>query len=754
MKRIKNYMIMMLILLSSASANDIVHGTVYGTDENSEKVPLTKASIRWMNTGIGVLTDSEGEFSIARTEQSNKLIISYVGYKSDTLNIGTNDKKLDINLVQSLTTDEVNVVAESPHSLISTATVVNSVTITERGLQKAACCNLAESFVTNAAADVEYSDAMTGARQIMLLGLKGTYTQLQTENVPSMRGLATSFGLGYVPGPWMESISISKGTSSVVNGFESITGQINIEYKKPENQNPTHLNFYGDHLGRMEVNSYGNFDVNENLSTMLLVHGNTHQWYHDLNNDSFIDHPQVSQINVMNRWKYIGEETESVTAAHVIYEDRKAGQRDFLFDKAPNSYGLDIQTTRVNLITKNGFLLDTESGSSIGTILSYTHHNQKSMYGINKFDAQHNSFYSNILYSTSFNGPEEEHHHEEGEECHHHHEPVTWHKLTAGGSFQYDNYYHYLNDGGDIINELIPGLFAEYSFIGIENVVLTGGIRADHHNTYGMFYTPRFHAKYSPDELFTLRLSVGKGTRTPYAIAENSYVLASSREIIMQGDIEREEANTYGISFTSQFDLWDVFFTFNTDYFRTEFVNQLIVDMDRNTQSIYFYNLDGESYSNSLQLDLIAEIANNFTISTAYRYNQVKMTMNGELLDKPFQNFHKGFVNMAYSLPNQSWSFDLTVEYNGGGRIPNTHHNPEQYRLPDHFDSFFMVHGHITKRFEYLELYMGAENIFDFVQTNPIIAANDPFGNYFDSSMIWGPIIGRKVYIGARYNIN
>lgn len=751
----KKIFVFILLLVSSyyvSLAQGSVRGSVFGLDENDNKTPLAKSSVVWMGTQKGVLTDKKGEFSIQRVPNSDKLVISFVGYKTDTITVSAGEETLEISLKQSLTTDEVRVTAEAPQALISTSSVVNSTMITSRGLQKAACCNLAESFVTNAAAEVEYSDAMSGARQIKLLGLKGTYTQLQTENVPSMRGLATSFGLGYVPGPWMESIAISKGTSSVVNGFESITGQINIDYKKPENHDPTHFNFYGDHLGRFEANSYGSFDVSKELSTMMFVHGSTQQLYHDLNNDNFIDHPEVSQFNLMNRWNFVGESMESVTAANFIYEDRKAGQKEYIFDNNRDFYGMDIKTTRFNVFTKNGFVINPESNTSIGTILSFTHHNQKSFYGLNNFDAQQNSFYANFLFATSLQGHTAEH--SDGEDVSSDEEPIKWHKITSGVSLQYDNYFHTLNGTNAVVNEYIPGIFAEYSFLGLTDLVLTGGIRADYHNVYGTFITPRFHAKYSPDDLFTLRLSVGRGSRTPYAIAENSFVLASSREIIMLEDILREEATTYGASFTKEFDFAGMYFTFNTDYFHTQFDNQLIVDMDRNSQSIYFYNLDGESYSHSLQVDFIAEITQNIIISTAYRFNEVKMTTNGELLDKPFQSFHKGFLNAALSTSNQSWSFDMTVEYNGGGRIPNTHKNPKEYRMHDKFDSFFMLHGNIVKRIEGFEIYLGAENIFDFVQSNPLIAANDPFGDYFDSSMIWGPVIGRKIYLGVRYNIN
>ncbi len=744
--------LMLALNFADASAAQI-KGKVSGVDENGNSIPLNKATIIWQGTTKGTLSDKNGNFELQRIKESNAIIISYVGYKTDTIKVDSNKDFVEISLKSGFETDEVKVVADAPAQTISKASTVNTVTITERGLQKAACCNLAESFVTNAAAEVEYSDALSGARQIKLLGLKGTYTQLLFENLPSMRGLATSFGLGYLPGPWMESISVSKGTSSVVNGFESITGQINVEMKKPEHNEPTHLNFYGDHLGRVEGNSYGTYKINDNLSTMMLMHASTHQMYHDLNNDNFIDHPAFTVANVVNRWKYHGEDMESVNGVHFVYEDRKAGQRDFIFDRNPNSYGMDIQTTRVNLFTKNGFFFSPESKSSIGTIVSFTHHNQKSFYGINNFDAQQNSFYTNLLYSKEFDGIAEEHNHDHGEEESSEVEVPIWHKLTTGFSFQYDNYFHTLNSQYNIINELVPGVFAEYSFIGIKDLVITSGLRVDNHNIYGAFVTPRFHVKYNPDEFTTFRLSAGKGSRTPYAIAENSFVLASSRQIEFLDDLEREEAAAFGASVTSEFEVAGIYFTFNTDFYHTQFINQLIVDMDRSTRHIYFYNLEGESFSNSLQVDLIAELTENFTVTTAYRFNEVKMTFNGELMDKPFQSFHKGFLNLAYNTDANDWSVDFTVEYNGSGRIPATHHNPSEYRLPERFDPFAMYHAHITKRFEKFEIYLGAENLFDFVQGNPILAANDPFGNYFDSSMIWGPVIGRKVYIGARYNI-
>jgi hypothetical protein len=636
------------------------------------------------------------------------------------------------------TTDEVTVTGRMTDATISKSDMSSNFKISEKGLQKAACCNLAESFVTNAAADVEFSDAVTGARQIKLLGLQGIYSQLMFENIPSLRGLATSFGLSYVPGPWMQSISISKGTSSVVNGYESITGQINLDFKKPEDYNPMFFNVFAEEIGRFEANVDASYRLSDEISTMMFLHGNTSRIEHDFNGNGFTDHPLVQQFNFMNRWKLDFGSYESVTGAHIIVEDRQGGQQDFLRGINKDAYGIDIKTNRFQLFSKNGFLLDDHALSSIGTIVSFTHHSQKSFFGKRHYDAEQNSFYANFIYDHSFADYETE---------------EKFAKFTTGLSFQYDNLNENLDFNPTNRNELVPGVFGEFSYSGLQNFVFTAGLRADNHNIYGTFITPRFHVKYDLTASTVLRASAGKGYRSSYIYAENSAILASSRNIIIESNLDQEEAWNYGLNSMSEFDFAGVYFTLNIDFFHTRFINQVVMDMDRDVHSIYFSNLDGESYSNSFQIDLIIEPFTGFTASTAYRINDVKSTYNGVLMDKPLQSFVKSFLNLAYTLPDESWSFDFTFDYNGKGRLPSTANNPEEYRLGDEFPGYLMLHTQITKRFGKFEVYIGGENISDYIQPNPIIAANDPFGPYFDTSMIWGPIMGRKIYMGARYTL-
>ncbi len=709
-----------------------IKGVVYGVGEDGKDTPLKRASLQILDTQIGTFTNDKGEFKLDLPNKSNRVISRFVGYENDTTTVENTSDLVVIRLKTNITTDAVKVEANLPASIISHSEIVKSEMITSKGLQKAACCNLAESFVTNASVDVEYTDAVSGARQIQLLGLHGSYSQILVENIPNLRGIASRYGLGYIPGPWMESISISKGTASVVNGFESISGQINVALKKPETSAPFFGNMFVDDMGRVEASVDGAYKLSPSTSTMLLLHSNMLQNPLDMNHDSFIDHPLVQQFNAINRWNYAGEIHESVSGVNVLFENRNGGQSDFVNSKNPDFYGFDVKTERVHLFTKNGFIIPTEMHQSIGTIISGTYHKQNSFYGKNTYNAKQNSLYVNLLYQAEFNEDN---------------------NLTTGLSYQYDNYDETYKNLNYKTEESIPGIFAEYGYNGFKDLTLVGGIRVDNHNDYGTFITPRMHIKYSIDDVTTIRLSAGKGFRSAIILAENAGIMASSRDFTIESNLRLEEAVNYGLNFITEFDFWGIYYTLNVDFYRTDFINQVVVDLDRSPDKAYFYNLEGESYSNAFQVDLIIEPLVDFVITTAYRMNDVRMTYNNQLLEKPLVSKHKGFLNLSYSFWEKSLNLDYTIEYNGGGRLPNTSSNPEEYRLDETYPEFIQMHAQITKKFSKFDLYIGAENLTDYKQHHPILAAKSPFSQYFDSSMIWGPISGAKFYLGFRLNL-
>lgn len=734
MKNTSIFILFLLAFAGSLSAKEI-KGTVYGVGADNEKTALSKAGVYVIGSNNGALTDSKGKFKIYVTDKDKQFVISYTGYKKDTLNIDDIDENepISVNLTPNIVTNSVKVIENKAGTLISLSDPAKSETITSKGLMKAACCNLAESFQTSPSVDVEYSDAVSGAKKIQLLGLQGVYSQLLTEKIPNLRGLGSAYGLSFIPGPWMESIQVSKGSASVVTGFESMTGQINVEFKKPENNEPLFFNIYGDMYGRGEINSNYSVNINDKLSSMLLVHGDYMNSEIDANKDKFLDKPLVSQINIMNRWKYQGEVYESVTGVKGLFEERKGGQKGYFSDNKKDLYGIGVKTQRYEFFTKNGFIFSQEPFRSLGTIVSLTHHKQESYFGKRSYDAEQNSFYTNILYQTVLVP-----------------ELMT---LTSGFSYQWDNYLETMNGKYENTFESVPGVLTEVSVNPNHDLAFIAGVRADFHNKFGTFITPRFHAKYSLSPYTTVRASAGKGFRSAHIYAENTGILASSRDIAVLEKLNAEEAWNFGLNAATTVNIFGMGINLNAEYYRTNFENQVVMDLDKDPQFVYFYNLDGKSYSNSYQFDVNFEPLPRFVVSAAYRINDVKMTYNGKLEEKPLQSKQKGYLNFMYDTEWNDWNFDLTIDINGGGRLPNTQNNPEEFRLKETFPGFTLVNAQITKRFDGWDLYLGGENLTDYVQPNPIMGYNDPFSKHFDSSMIWGPVTGRMIYAGIRISV-
>jgi outer membrane receptor for ferrienterochelin and colicin len=732
-------LILLLPLFSFPLAAQKLSGTVHELDGNSNKNPLPGANVYWLETQQGIATDIDGRFELVRPsgEESN-LIVSYIGYVSDTIPIEEGQQQIDVVLAAVATLGETVITGWQPGTFISRMDPMATEVITSKELLKAACCNLSESFETNASVDVNYSDAVTGAKTIQLLGLAGIYTQMMTENFPNLRGLASTFGLGYIPGPWMESIQVSKGASSVINGFESITGQINVEYKKPATSEKLYLNLFADHMGRVEANANAGVQINEQWSTLLFGHVEDRFIRDDMNHDSFMDQPLIRQYNLFNRWEYQGKKPWHIQLGiKLLDEDRTSGQMDFDPDKnteeQPGIYGIQVDTRRYEGFSKVGRVLERRKETSFGLINNFTWHDQKSLIGLNRYEGHQVSWYSNYLFSTYIR--------------------TIDHKITTGASFSYDSYDEMYNDSSFARNEAVPGLFAEYSYNIHEKFTLLAGLRMDYNSIFGFFFTPRLHLKFLPDEHTTIRISLGKGTRTANVFAENGAVMASSRTIMVLEPLDQEQAWNFGINLSRHFELGSRELQFNADYYRTQFVNQVILDMDRDLHRAYFYNLDGRSYSNSFQAEAVYNPADRLDVTLAFRYNDVKATMNGELQRKPLVNRYKGLLSVSYKTRLNKWQFDVTTQLNGDSRLPDTQSNPEEYRRENKSPVYVLLNAQVSKFFRRWDVYAGVENLTNFTQHDPVIAADDPFGLYFDASMVWGPIVGRKFYAGIRFRI-
>ena len=603
----------------------------------------------------------------------------------------------------------------------------NATLITREELFKAACCNLGESFTTNPSVDVNYSDAATGAKQIKLLGLSGTYVQMLTENLPNFRGAAAPYSLDYVPGPWMNSIQVSKGSSSVRNGYESITGQIDVEYLKPDNDEGMTVNLYGSTLSRIEANADGNIHLSDQLSTIVLAHYQDEFGHHDVNNDGFLDQPNVRQWNLQNRWKWKGTRYIFHGGLGLVKEKRDGGQTDHTVSHSQHPtantqhlYKIGIETDRYEGYMKHAFILDPEHGTNIAVMGNASMHLLDANYGMKHYSVNQKNVYAQLLFETNFN----EHH-----------------NLATGLSLNYDYLTH--ED-----KETTSGAYAQYTYNLNDKIVAMAGVRADHSSRYGTFVTPRFHLKLTPNEIVSLRLSAGKGYRTVHALAENNNLLASGRQLVID-DLEQERAWNYGASGSFYIPLFGKTLKLNAEYYHTHFSQQAVIDYDTNPNEIRITNLDGRSYSNTVQVDATYPIVKGLELTAAWRWNDVKCTYGGELMENPLTSRYKGLVTASYKTPLGLWQVDATLQLNGGGRMPK----PVNGLWDERFQAYEQVSAQITRWFRHFSVYIGGENLTGFRQKQTIINAEDPWSPLFDPTMVWGPVHGAMFYAGIRINV-
>lgn len=792
MKRVKAYLVMAFVSMCMCLQAQI-SGVVL--DEHGE--PLVGANVYWANTGVGVATDLEGTFTLMPVKGTNLLVASFVGCHNDTIAV-LNRQPLTIVLIDEAILDEVVITERKLGVLKSRTSAFDTHTIGTEELCRAACCNLSEAFETNASVDVAYSDAATGAKQIRLLGLGGMYVQLLQENTPAVRGLAQNFGMEYIPGPWMSSIQVSKGTSSVINGYEAMSGQINVELLKPNSQSPLSVNVMANSETMVEANVMGGWLVmgeehdhehehehehgehcdHEQLYTSVLAHYGQSFWAMDDNHDSFVDMPKIQNANLLNRWSYKHGDYTFQALARGLYDHRVGGQ---LGDSIANPYRIDLRTWRVEGFLKNGYVFDEETGSSVAVITAVSYHNLDNTYGNRLWKASQLNAYLNAIYQGNWEGGGL---------------VDNDHRLSAGLSLNYDKYDDYTTGnifGTYIIptyaspaewskstrHELTPGAFAEYSYTYGEQLSVVAGIRADYSGRYGFFFTPRANVRYSPWEWWTIRASAGMGYRSPNLLADNAFLLPSSRKIVadfISKGIQQEKAVNAGVSTTFYVPIGSRELQLSAEYYYTHFLDALIVDLDWNSGRAFLYNLSDfpgrnlRSFAHSAQVEASIEVLQGWTWTAAFRWTDIEQTTFSQsandfvLRPKALSNRFKGVVTTSYQTPKKTWQFDVTAQFNGGGRMPEDMSNSFLMNLPSdqyytdkdgclHYKWYPQLMAQITKYWQTCSLYVGAENMTNFRQKNPIVNASQPYYPDFDASMVWGPTTGWKVYVGFRYDL-
>ncbi len=719
-------------------------GRVIEFKKGKEVISLPGAIVKTNVSKQVTVTNEDGFFEFTNFNYPDTLIALLTGYVPDTIIVKQKDSLILIKLKSSIQLNEVEVTYKSSGTELSMLNVTKIETLNERSLMKAACCNLSESFETNPSVDVNFSDAISGAKQIQLLGLEGKYAQITKENMPFLRGLSNSYGLSFIPGTWIKSIQLGKGAGSVINGYESFTGQINTELQAPESADRLFFNTYVNENARNEYNLNLGHKFNEKISTVLLNHISFNPLQQDLNKDGFVDIPTGRQINIANKYNvFTNIGIESQFGGSYMVDERRGGQIKKLENDSMPLYNVGITNNKWDVFGKLGYVFKRRVKTSMGLQLNYLEHQQKNVFALQTFNASQKSSYANYLFeSYLFN---------------------TNHTYKLGASFlndQMDETYRLFKFNR---NETSIGAFAEYAMQYKKVVSLVAGVRVDNNNYYGTFVTPRLHVRFAPKERTVFRVSGGRALRTANMLMENTSAMASSRSWLLQAsDLKMpygllpEIAWNYGGNFTQKMDInyREAFVTI--DVYRTDFQQQLIADFE-NPREIRLYNLKGQSYSTSAQIEFGCEPRKRFFVKTAYRFVDTRTTYTEGLLEKPFTTRHRAFINASYETKNDQWQMDATVQYNGSKRLPNTEANAVQYqtvkRSPEYYNVLAQITYLIPLKKQKLHVYLGVENALDVKQPNPILSADKPFNENFDASLVWGPIYGRMLYAGLRWRV-
>lgn len=747
-----------MLLSGFAASAQNVSGVV--RDENGE--PLIGASVYWEGTLVGTATDVDGRYELYRVKDHNQLVAAYIGYADSVVEVGK-ESEVNFTLLDGVGIEAV-VVTGAANNKIRQSSVMVGENISFAGLCKMACCNLAESFENSAAVTVGYSDAVSGSRQIKMLGLAGTYTQILDENRPIMRGIGSPYGLNYTPGMWLNSIQVSKGIASVTAGHEAMTGQINLEYRKPTDEEKFFLNLYFDNELKPEVNIAMPFafDKEKKLTTNILLHYSGDTQALDHNGDGFRDHPMAQQINFANRWLY--QQTDGTQwrwGWRFVNEDRVGGQLDYSperYDQMVTEkqiYGSEIKNMGLNAYFKVGKPVgaavwdeenEEEKRSSIAFVMDMDNFKMDSYFGLNKYNGIEQSVWGNLSYQHYFSGRS---------------------SLIMGGSMWVRHIEEDVWQVGQALDnqtELIePGVFAEYTYAIKDKFSLVAGLRGDLMSTPNapaqseFLITPRMHVRYNFTDQTVLRASAGLGARKIMPYTDNIWMLATNRAIvnnITEGN-DVEKAATFGGSLSHTMSLVGYNdLTVSLDFFRTQFSNMVYADQENNAGQIVLYDTTLPSRANNYQLDVQWTPAEGLDIFTTFRYTDSKITIerSGEQLfvDRPLVGQFKGLVNVQYATKFRRWVFDFTAQLNGPMRLPALDGN---IVAAEYSPVYPMFYGQVSHRVGQWDIYVGCENLLDYMQPNPIIKADQPFSPDFNSSVVWGPLMGRKIYIGCRFNL-
>ncbi len=739
--KITIFLLLFTVTASAQHEKNIIEGKVY-SKINKETIP--GAFVRWMEKESGIFTDDKGAFKIEHHHESPFLVISFASYKTDTIQVKDLTKPVLVFLTDDNELAGATVIGRKLSYGLSKLSPRTTVLLGEREFQKAACCNLSESFENAPAIDVSFSDAVTGTKQIKMLGLDGFYTMIGREYMPAVRTLNSYYGLSLIPSAWVSGIQITKGAGSVVNGYESMAGQINIEMKKPFGKENFLLDQFVSQGGRAETDLMYRKDINMNLATSVFARAAINPLQNDRNNDGFLDMPMDKQIQFLNRWQFANEKGYEGQLGIGLNMDEKNGGQTSYYNKTPSGYGIGLNTQQFDVFAKLGKAFKENPAKSFGSQYAFNNTQFNGTYGFSEkqknYVAEATNVYVNLMFQNLIGN--------------------SFHTYQTGLSLNADRLVESYD--GYVFNrdEIVPGTFFEYTYKPKETFSLVAGVRTDYNSIYGWSVTPRIHSKYRFNKDKTaFRASVGAGRRTSNPLAQNQQIFISNRKLAFPENnwnlpygLQQEVALNYGLSFEHEMRLSYMPATIGLDYFNTTFLQEVVFDREIDEMA-KFYNMENGTRANSFQTQLDLQPARRTEIRLAYRMFDVETKYKDfGYLAKPFISKHRSFINVTQKTRNR-WQFSSTATWYGTQRIAGTVLE-NATMVSDYSPNFILINAQISKTFKNsFELYIGGENLLNYTQENPIQEASSLESPNFDAGLVWGPVFGRMIYGGFRWRI-
>lgn len=744
----KKIFVLILILFAFSnifpqSQSEMVSGVVYGLT-GTTKEPLEGAVVKWIKTRIGTVTEPDGKFQIeAKNISDKRLIVIFVGYNTDTIVVGER-KYVESVMHNNATTSTIVVEGKQSTSFTANENAKTEV-ITFAELKKDACCDLSGCFGKNASVDVAVTDILTNTKELKVLGLEGSYTQILIDNMPIMTGLVTKFGVTSIPGSLIKRINISKGSNSVLQGYESISGIMNVLLKDYLSSERLFVNGYLNSALESQFNLNASAKLND-WNTFLSFQTVQESKRIDNNGDGFLDMPLTRRYMLYNKWQHGSSEEKDntifIAGLKYLDERRTGGQKNFYYDKNPGStdiYGQTVNLQNGDAYARFSHLFDNES--QIKTFISGGFFNQSSFFGTTKYEGKQRNFYLNALYEFPV---------------------MNKGYLRFGTSYRFEDITEDINFLSPVTKtyagnyekyESIPGIYTEASFEFKKlNLSLIGGLRLDFHNEYNTVTTPRFLVRYQLTDNTVVRASFGTGFRVVSPFSEYPSFLASGKDIRGLRGIKPEKMVNYGIDLLQYFVLGGLSGNINFDFYKTVFSNKVIAECDAMPYMYMFTNFD-DAGSNVFQVESSINFLQNLDFKLAYKYIDLYYYKNGVRLEQPFNSKNRFLLGFTYTSPGNLWIININTQWFGKQKMPSTAKYPVQYQRPDESESYALINAQLTKNFTNFEVYFGVENLLNFTQSNPIISAENPFSKNFDTSYIWGPTRGRDFYMGFRFFI-